>query len=113
MTETCDVTEIKARLLDKMGEHAGHYPAAVEGFSPRILGRIADLWGSAGLDEYLQDLMLPARQERQGFPVAVATELFKLTTVHGALGLAPKAGGTGWAIVEESARDDKPLVDER
>ncbi len=53
MTETYNVADIKARLLAKMGEHARHYPAAIEQFSPRILARIADLWGSAGLDAYL------------------------------------------------------------
>jgi hypothetical protein len=113
MTETYDVPQIKARLLAKMGKHAGRYPAAIEQFSPRILARIADLWGSAGLDFYLESLMLPERQERRGFPVAVATELFKLTTVHAALGLAPKIGGTGWAVVEESARDGEVLADDK
>ena len=115
MTETYDVAEIKARLLVKMGEHAGHYPAVMERFSPRILARIADLWGSAGLDFYLESLMLPDRQERQGFPAAVATALFTLITAHGALGLAPKTktSATGWAAVEDSARHEKPLVDDR
>lgn len=114
MTETYDVPEIKARLLAKMGKHAGHYPAVMERFSPRILARIADLWGSAGLDFYLEGLMLPERQERRGFPMAVGTALFALTTVHGALGLRPKikTSATGWAAVENNARHEKPLVDD-
>jgi hypothetical protein len=88
-----------------MGEHAGRYPAALESFSPRILAKIADLWGGTGLDAYLDSLMLPERHDRQGFPAAVATELFTLATLHVELGFAPKMTASNWAAVEESARD--------
>ncbi len=56
--------------------------------------------------------MLPERQERQGFPVAVAMELLRLTQAHAALGLSP-AAGAGWYGVEERARDGEALADEQ
>jgi len=105
MTEAYDVAEIKARLLARMGEHAGSYPAVLESFSPRILARIADLWGGAGLDLYLDDLLLTDRPDRQGFPGPVATALLALSKLHATFGLAPKASGTGWATVEQGARE--------
>ena len=98
-----DVPSIRATLLAKMGDKASAYPTEIEKTFPRILAVIADLWGTAELDAYLETLMLPTRVDRQGFPVPVATEVFRLTTLHYSLGLAPKKGEIGWAGVEQSA----------
>lgn len=100
-----DVTLIKARLLEKMGENASEYPVHIELQFPRILSRIADLWGTAELDSFLSELMLPQRQDRQGFPADVAIELFHLASVHGALGFNSKTAGSGWSSAEEVAWD--------
>ncbi len=108
-SESHDIPAIKAKLLAKMGPHAGDYPVMIEQRIPRILARIADLWGTAQLDSYLEVLMLPDREDRAGFPPEVAMEVFRLTNVHAALGLAPKSITNGWAGIEEAARDKKIL----
>lgn len=97
-----DVPALKAKLLGCLGSDAHVYPARLERDFPRILARIVELWGRAELDAYLQGLMVSDRTDRQGFPPEVAMELFRLATVHGALGLAPDAGGTGWAGLEDA-----------
>jgi len=92
---------IRARLLKKMGENAGEYPSHVEQRFPRILARIAELWGSPELDAYLEELILPDRPGRQGFPHEVGLELFRLAALHDALRLAPKPSASGWASIDE------------
>ena len=62
-----DVSAIRAALLVKMGEAAADsFPEAIAQRFPHILARIADLWGSAALDAYLDGLMLDDRGERPG-----------------------------------------------
>jgi hypothetical protein len=104
-TDGPDVAEIRNRLMARMGEHAGAYPVHLEQQFPRILAKIADLWGSAALDHFLDDLMLPDRQDRQGFPAGVATELFRLAGLHSGLNAGSSRGNSGWAAVEESGRE--------
>jgi hypothetical protein len=109
-TEIHDVSVIKARLLAKMGDFAGDFPVQIERRFPRILAKIDELWGTAELDAYLDVLMLSDREDRQGFPPEVAMEVFRLITVHAALGLAPKSTGTGWAGIEEAVLEKKAFV---
>lgn len=109
-SESYDMPAIRAKLLAKMGAHAADYPVMIEQRMPRILARIADLWGTAALDSYLAVLMLPDREDRAGFPPEVAMEVFRLTNVHAALGLSPTAVGMGWAGIEEVALDKKALI---
>ena len=112
-SEVYDIPAIRAKLLAKMGRHAGNYPTHIEQLFPRILTRIADLWGTAQLDTYLEALMLPDRQDRAGFPPDVAMEVFHLSTVHGALGFVPETTSNGWTGIEESALDKNKLVSGR
>jgi len=93
-----------------MGSYADLYPAHIEQRFPRILAIIAEHWGTAKLDVYLQSLMLPARADRQGFPPEVATELFRLTSAHDALALGPRSSGLGWAGVEDANVEKKGLM---
>ena len=87
------ILSTRARLLEKMGENAGEYPSHIERRFPQIFLRIADLWGTSALDDYLERLILPDRLGRQGFPPEVAYELFRLASLHDALGMAPKPAG--------------------
>ena len=105
-----DVATIRASLLAKMGSRADAYPTHIERLFPRILAEIAAHWGTAKCDSYLASLMLPTRVDRQGFPPEVATELFRLTTAHDALGLAPKTSLFGWASVEDANVEKKGLL---
>lgn len=58
-TRVHDTSAIRAKLLEKMGELAtDNFPEAIAQNFPHILARLADLWGSAALDAYLDELML-------------------------------------------------------
>jgi len=97
-----DIPDLKAKLLGYLGPDAGLYPVRVEQQFPRILERIVSLWGKAGLDAFLGDLMVTERPDRKGFPHDVALEIFRLATVHSALGLSPNTSlGTAWDWVED------------
>ena len=108
--DSFDIPAIRAKLQGKMGAPADRYPVLIEQRFPRILARIADLWGTAELDYYLDDLMLSDREGRQGFPTDVATEFFRLIKMHGALGLVPKGRIKGWALVAESSLEKNALA---
>ena len=45
--------------------------------------------------------MVSDRPDRQGFTPDVAMEIFRLSMVHGALGLSSKISGTGWAGIDD------------
>lgn len=97
-----DIPALKAKLLGYLGPDAGKYPVLVEQQFPRILERIVALWGKSGLDTFLEELMVTKRPGRQGFPHDVALEIFRLATLHGALGLTPNNSlGTAWDWVED------------
>lgn len=101
--ESYDVEKLKEQLLALLGEeHAHLYPVQVEQMFPRILDKIVTYWGKPGLDAYLDQLMVTDRPGRQGFPGAVAMEIFRLSTVHGSLGLSRVQQGTGWSGVEDA-----------
>lgn len=102
-----DVATIRTSLLGKMGEYADDYPDQLEHYFPRILVKIADLWGTSSLDSYLKSLMLPDRHDRHGFPPEVGSEILRLGRINGLISGTPHAGSSGWAIVEESARNEK------
>jgi hypothetical protein len=53
---------------------------------PRIANKICDLWShSLRCGDYPADLLIVRRNDRQGFPVAVARELGKLALHHATL----------------------------
>lgn len=101
--QTYDVVALKARFLELLGEHADVYPVAIEQQYPRILDKIVNMWGKVELEKEFDELMVSSRPGRQGFPPAVAMELFRLSTLYGKLGLtAKKTQGTGWAGVDDA-----------
>lgn len=110
-TKLLDVSAVRAALLEKMGESAtGNFPEGIAQRFPHILARIADLWGSAALDAYLDSLMLDDRDGRQGFPPDVATEIFRLISTHAALGLTREKNGFGWSDAEDPELEKKSLL---
>jgi len=110
-----DVPAIRAKLLEKMGESVGdsaidRFPEKIAQRFPHILAKVADLWGSAALDTYLDSLMLDERDGRQGFPPDVATEIFSLSSLHGALGFKRVAKSSGWGAAEDPEMEKKSLL---
>lgn len=89
------MNEIMLKLV--MGKE-NLYPRELEKQFPRILNKIIELWDTSQMETYFHDLMIDKRGGRQGFPAAVATEIFYLSQVyertrkHG----APKSTGP-WA----------------
>jgi hypothetical protein len=50
---------------------------------PRIIERIVELWNKFELDDYLNEIMIDDRGNRQGFPEEVASEILFLRALHG------------------------------
>lgn len=108
-TGVYDISAIRAKLRDKMGELAAdNFPEAIAQRFPHILARLAD-WGSAALDAYLDELMLDDRGGRQGFPPDVATEIFGLIALHASLGLTKAGSGLGWSAAEDPELEKNSL----
>ena len=105
-----DTSAIRAKLLEKMGELAtDNFPEAIAQNFPHILARLADLWGSAALDAYLDGLMLDDRGGRHGFPPYVGMEIFRLISLHASLGLTRTSNRPGGGAAEDPERDKKSL----
>ncbi|MBK7898592.1 MAG: hypothetical protein KA603_12080 [Azonexus sp.] len=92
---------LRARLLEFLDGDEAAYPRLLEQQFPRIAAKVVELWGTAEFDHYLEGLMVSDRPDRQGFPPDVAMEIFRLSMVHGALGLSSKISGTGWAGIDD------------
>jgi hypothetical protein len=50
----------------------------LESWYPHILNVIVGLWGTNELDEYLSQLIVADREDREGFPEMVMSELIML-----------------------------------
>ncbi|MEO8410146.1 MAG: hypothetical protein ABI478_06215 [Propionivibrio sp.] len=105
--QTYNVPAIKAALQEKMGAYVADYPQHIEQGFPHVLARIAELWGTPQLDAYLDALLLPDRQERQGFPADVATEVFRLSAIHSEITFEKKATTSGWSEVVDADMEKK------
>lgn len=111
-SENTDVSELRAKLMAFLGDDQKYYPTQIEERFPRILVQIVAQWGKPELDDYLNELMLPKRPGRQGFPPAIAMEIFHLVNLHSALNLSPQNSGTGWSGVEDPEQFKKALLRE-
>ena len=101
--QSFDIPALRAALLAYLGAHADVYPVHLEQGFPRILAKVVELWGQPALEDFLSGLMVSDRPGRQGFPPDVAMEIFRLSMVHGSLGLTPQqAAGTGWSGIEDA-----------
>lgn len=99
--EEYDVVTLRQTMLAYLGKSSDAYPAHIERQFPRILAKFVELWGTPPMDAYLQNLMVSDRPSRQGFPSEVAAEIFRLSIVHGALGVTKEAATMGWASVSD------------
>ena len=104
-----DIQLLRKRMLASLGEKADAYPHRTEQRFPRILTRLADLWGQPEADAYLNDLLMPDRTDRQGFPDDVASELFHLSMIHDALRSEETPSQNGWSDAAAGGEIDKFL----
>ncbi|MBE9608400.1 ankyrin repeat domain-containing protein [Chitinilyticum piscinae] len=58
------------------------YPRTLVERFPRIAEQIVQGWGRPVLDDYLADLLIMDKHDREGFPPEVAAELMKLSHAH-------------------------------
>lgn len=57
------------------------FPIVARAF-PRIASRIRELWGTPACDQYLDQLLIDDRGNRQGFPPPVVSALLALSERH-------------------------------
>jgi len=71
-------------IMKVLSNRADFYPHKLEQQFPHILDKIIQIWDSQEFDSHLNKLMLDHReQRRQGFPPEVASELLRLSILHG------------------------------
>ncbi len=96
--------QVKKRLMEVLGpERAASYPHYLEQQFPHILENIVSQWGTPAMDGYFKELLVTARSDRHGFPPEAADEIFRLFSLHNALGPTQPKGdspATGWDWVE-------------
>lgn len=74
------------RLADLLAATPDKYPYALEASYGRILGRIMSLWDDPiALQMLFEDLMVDKRGDRQGFPTAVANDIYRLSMMYDSL----------------------------
>lgn len=97
------------RLLRILGGDDKHYPRGLEEKYPRILSKIMVLWDKSEINDYFMDLMVPARQDRAGFPPEIAAEIVHLSLVH-ASSHPPAREHDVWAVATDKFAIFKPQV---
>jgi hypothetical protein len=73
---------MNSRFVNALLRHPNRYPSHLDARHPRILERIAQLWGTSQLDGYLQELLIDSRGGRQGFAPEVMSDLMFLHSLH-------------------------------
>lgn len=90
------------------------YPRRLVAQFPRVAAHIESIWeDKAAVADYLADLMIPARANRQGFPPDVATEIMSLSIAYDAIGhLVSPAPSAPGGPVEAYHWEDERNVEE-
>lgn len=71
------------KLLELLDGAEEKYPHTLEQHFPHVVSKIIELWGSSTINQYFTDLMLHTRATpREGFPPAVAKEIFDLNLIN-------------------------------
>jgi len=73
---------MNSRFYSALLRHPDRYPSRLDERYPHILERIAQLWGTSQIDDYLQDLLLDSRGSREGFAPEVMSDLMYLQGLH-------------------------------
>lgn len=93
---------LNERVLQRLNGEERYYPHLLEQQFPRVLHRIIDLWDSPDIEHYFQELMVDSRGgARQGFPTAVASEIFALYNFYSSQHQHPEAHANVWETIPE------------
>lgn len=68
---------------------------------PRIAKKICEVWGSDEFDSYINSLVVCDREDRQGFPPEVVSELMALSFLHDEYLREKELGEDPWAFEKE------------
>lgn len=96
------------KMLELLGDYKDKYPTTLERDFPHVFGKLLELWGSDDMHAYLDELMMSKRPGRQGFPDAVAAEVWEVSSVYAKLhpSSVPASPIDGlWSHDTEAARD--------
>lgn len=85
------------KMLELLGEHAAKYPKYLEQHFPHVFNKLLELWGTAEMGPYFDELIMSKRPNRRGFPVEAAREIWDLHKAYLALEGA-SARGDIWDV---------------
>lgn len=94
------------KLMGYLKGFEDKYPRELDAKFPRIVENIAQLWGSPGLAAYLSSLLIDDRGNRQGFPQAIAREIFVLSNSYDEIVGLRAENGDAWANERQVAKDE-------
>lgn len=66
------------KFLQNLGNDTSLYPFKLAEQFPHIFSKLAELWDTDEIDQYLVTIVFDTRSDRRGFPKEVASELWKL-----------------------------------
>ncbi len=69
------------KMLELLGEHADKYPKFLEQNYAHVLNKIVNLWGTAEMVPYFDDLIVSKRPDRKGFPDEAVKEIWDLNKI--------------------------------
>ncbi len=93
------------KLSRLLGNGSGLYPHQAEEKYPRIVDKIATLWGTVGMSRYFSEILFDDRGDREGFPSGVMMELFALSNYHESTRPSRSAIESAWADSEGDRLD--------
>src|SRR4051794_11555218 len=93
-----------------MRGYENKYPQQLVERFPRIIEKVVSLWDSPeAFEEYMQELLVADRYDRQGFPPVIASELFSLNSAYDAIRQVKDQSGDVWGseVAEAKAELDR------
>jgi hypothetical protein len=75
--------EVTAAWMSNLPDNVG--PRHLAELFPRIVNRLCTLWNDPACSNYLKDLLIDRRSNRNGFPAVIAREIVALTAYHATL----------------------------
>ena len=73
------------KMLELLGEHTDKYPKHLEQSYPHVFLKVVELWGTADMRSYFDELIMSNRPNRMGFPAEAVTEIWALSKVYSML----------------------------
>lgn len=93
------------RILQWLNGEEARYPRALEQQFPRVLNKILELWNTPDIEAYFYELMVDTRGgTRQGFPPAVASDIFALHNAYTSKNLNWHEQANIWGHIPESKK---------